>query len=1411
MKDLLNLFKTQDEVEEFDAIKIGLASPETIRSWSFGEVKKPETINYRTFKPERDGLFCARIFGPVKDYECLCGKYKRMKHRGVVCEKCGVEVTQTKVRRERMGHIDLAAPVAHIWFLKSLPSRIGLLLDMPLRAIERVLYFEAYVVTDPGMTPLEPYSLLSEEEYLDTVEQYGDEFSAKMGAEAVLDILKNMDMAGEATRMREELNATGSATKIKRLGKRLKLLEYFQQSGNKAEWMIMRVLPVLPPDLRPLVPLDGGRFATSDLNDLYRRVINRNNRLRRLLELSAPDIIVRNEKRMLQESVDALIDNGRRGRAITGSNRRPLKSLADMIKGKQGRFRQNLLGKRVDYSGRSVIVVGPTLKLHQCGLPKKMALELFKPFIYSRLQRLEYASTIKAAKKMVEREEPEVWDMLEEVIREHPVMLNRAPTLHRLGIQAFEPVLIEGKAIQLHPLVCTAFNADFDGDQMAVHVPLSIEAQLEARVLMMASNNILSPASGAPIIVPTQDVVLGLYWMTRSKVNASGAGMVFADPAEVARAYDAGQVDLQALIKVRIDDIEFNEDEGDRRFTHIVDTTVGRALLLEILPTGLPFSLINRALDKKAVGEVINQSYRHVGLKDTVVFADQLMYTGFRMSTKAGISIAVGDMVVPTEKTVVLERAESEVKEIEEQYTSGLVTQGERYNKVIDIWSRANEQIANAMMDKLGTDEVTDAEGETVNQASFNSIFMMADSGARGSAAQIRQLAGMRGLMAKPDGSIIETPITANFREGLNVLQYFISTHGARKGLADTALKTANSGYLTRRLVDVSQDVVVTDHDCGTEHGVRMYPIVEGGDVVEPLRERVLGRVLAADVVDPANNETLLDTGVLLSEREVDLLEVNSIDYVVVRSPITCEARFGICAQCYGRDLARGEQVSIGESVGVIAAQSIGEPGTQLTMRTFHVGGAASRAVSADGVEVKTDGTVKLHNVKTVKHAEGGHLVAVSRSGEIGVIDENLREKERYKIPYGARLHVNEGDAVQAGARLADWDPHTHPIISEVAGRVKFEEFIEGVTVQRDIDEITGVSTLVVTEPKTRGSGNKDLRPVIKLFDENGEELCFPGTEIPAAYSLPPKAIVVVEDGHDVVVGDVCARIPQESSKTRDITGGLPRVADLFEARKPKVPAILAEAAGTVRFGEATKGKQRLKIVDGDGYESELLVPKWRQINVFEGEHVEKGEIISDGEPMPHDILRLQGIPKLADYMVKEIQDVYRLQGVRINDKHIEVIVRQMLRRVEVTDAGDTSFLQGEQTEYQTLLEENRRIEAKNEIPATYERLLLGITKASLSTESFISAASFQETTRVLTESAVRGARDNLRGLKENVIVGRLIPAGTGLTYHEQRRRERLGPLDLHSAVPSSTDNTPDEDATEQTSGSETDTNESSV
>jgi len=1372
MKDLLRHLKQQFETEEFDAIRIGLASPDMIRSWSYGEVKKPETINYRTFKPERDGLFCAKIFGPVKDYECLCGKYKRLKHRGVVCEKCGVEVTLAKVRRERMGHIELAAPVAHIWFLKSLPSRIGLMLDMTLREIERVLYFEAFVVIDPGMTPLERGQLLSDETYLEAIEEHGDDFDARMGAEAVYEMLRTIDLHKEAAKLREEINGTNSESKIKRLSKRLKLVESFIESGNKPEWMIMTVLPVLPPDLRPLVPLDGGRFATSDLNDLYRRVINRNNRLKRLLELNAPDIIVRNEKRMLQEAVDALLDNGRRGRAITGTNKRPLKSLADMIKGKQGRFRQNLLGKRVDYSGRSVIVVGPKLKLHQCGLPKKMALELFKPFIFSKLIRLGTATTIKAAKKMVEREEPQVWDILEEVIREHPVMLNRAPTLHRLGIQAFEPVLIEGKAIQLHPLVCTAFNADFDGDQMAVHVPLSLEAQLEARALMMASNNILSPANGEPIIVPSQDVVLGLYWMTRERINARGEGMVFADVAEVHRAYENRVVDLQARIKVRIDDAIFTEEGELEERSRLVETTVGRALLVDILPKGLPFELINRDLNKKAISGLINACYRRVGLKETVVFADQLMYTGFSYATRAGISIGVNDMVIPEEKQRILAIAEAEVKEIEDQYASGLVTNGERYNKVVDIWSRTNEQVAKAMMEKLGGENVVDAEGNVVKQASFNSIYMMADSGARGSAAQIRQLAGMRGLMAKPDGSIIETPITANFREGLNVSEYFISTHGARKGLADTALKTANSGYLTRRLVDVAQDLVVTEEDCGTERGLVMKPLVEGGDVVEPLRERVLGRVLAKPVYKPGSDELLIDAGIMLDERGVEVLERNSVDQVFVRSPITCDNRYGVCAKCYGRDLGRGHLVNIGEAVGVIAAQSIGEPGTQLTMRTFHIGGAASRAASVAAVEVKSKGTIKLHNVKTVQHAKG-HLVAVSRSGEIGVMDEFGRERERYKIPYGATIEIMEGEAVEPGQNVAHWDPHTHPIVTEVAGKLVFEDFIDGVTVNRQTDEITGLSAIVVIDPKQRGSQGKDLRPAIKLLDAKGKEVKIPGTEIPAHYALPGGAIVAVEDGAQVGVGDVLARIPQESSKTRDITGGLPRVADLFEARKPKEPAILAERTGTISFGKDTKGKQRVIITDENGEQFETLIPKWRQMTVFEGEHVEKGETIADGEPNPHDILRLLGVTHLADYLVKEIQDVYRLQGVKINDKHIEVIIRQMLRKVEIVEPGDSRFLRGEQIDLARVLEEVERVTAEDKMPPVYEPVLLGITKASLATESFISAASFQETTRVLTEAAVRGLKDDLRGLKENVIVGRLIPAGTGFAYHQDRRRRR--------------------------------------
>ena len=1373
MKDLLNLFNQQRQTLDFDSIKIALASPDLIRSWSYGEVKKPETINYRTFKPERDGLFCAAIFGPIKDYECLCGKYKRMKHRGVVCEKCGTEVTLAKVRRERMGHIELASPTAHIWFLKSLPSRIGLMLDMTLRDIERILYFEAYVVIDPGLTSLERGQILTEEQYLQSVEEHGDEFDARMGAEAVYELLKTIDLNQELAQLREEIASTNSETKLKRLSKRIKLVESFIESGNRPEWMVLTVLPVLPPDLRPLVPLDGGRFATSDLNDLYRRVINRNNRLKRLLELNAPDIIVRNEKRMLQEAVDALMDNGRRGRAITGTNKRPLKSLADMIKGKQGRFRQNLLGKRVDYSGRSVIVVGPTLKLHQCGLPKKMALELFKPFIFSKLQRRGLATTIKAAKKLVEREEAQVWDILEEVIREHPVMLNRAPTLHRLGIQAFEPVLIEGKAIQLHPLVCTAFNADFDGDQMAVHVPLSLEAQLEARALMMSSNNILSPANGDPIIVPTQDVVLGLYYMTRELVNAKGEGMVFANVAEVHRAYQNRAVDLHAKVKVRLRLVEQDDETRERtEKVQIVDTTVGRALLVEILPDGLPFALVNTELNKKAISRLINACYRKLGLKETVVFADQLMYTGFNYATRAGISIGIDDMKIPAEKRAILEHAEKEVREIQEQFQSGLVTAGERYNKVVDIWSRTNEQIAAAMMKGIGTDKVQNAKGEAVEQKSMNSLFIMADSGARGSAAQIRQLAGMRGLMAKPDGSIIETPIKANFREGLDVQQYFNSTHGARKGLADTALKTANSGYLTRRLVDVAQDMVVTEIDCDTYEGLTMTAIVEGGDVVEPLRDRVLGRVVAEDVYAPGNDEQPIVTrNTLLDEKLVEKLDQAGVQAVKVRSPITCSTRFGVCARCYGRDLARGHLVNIGEAVGVIAAQSIGEPGTQLTMRTFHIGGAASRAAAVDNVQVKTTGTLKFNNLKTVQHAQG-HLVAVSRSGEVSVLDSHSRERERYKVPYGATIAVKDGDAVKAGQVVANWDPHTHPIVSEVAGVVRFIDFIDGVTVQSQTDELTGLESAVVTDPKRRGMTAKDLRPMVRLEDSKGKELKLPGTDIPAQYFLPAGAIISLQDGAQVGVGDVVARIPQETSKTRDITGGLPRVADLFEARKPKEPAILAERSGIVAFGKDTKGKQRLIIKDADGNEHEELIPKWRHVIVFEGEHVEKGETVVDGEPNPHDILRLLGVEPLSAYLVKEIQDVYRLQGVRINDKHIEVIIRQMLRKVEITIAGDTRFLRGEQLDRVRVLEENRRTEARSELPATYDPVLLGITKASLATESFISAASFQETTRVLTEAAVRGTRDTLRGLKENVIVGRLIPAGTGLAYHSNRRRQ---------------------------------------
>jgi DNA-directed RNA polymerase subunit beta' len=1385
MKALLDLFKQVTQEEEFDAIKIGLASPDKIRSWSYGEVKKPETINYRTFKPERDGLFCAKIFGPVKDYECLCGKYKRLKHRGVICEKCGVEVTLSKVRRERMGHIELASPVAHIWFLKSLPSRLGMVLDMTLRDIERVLYFEAYVVTDPGMTPLTRCQLLSEDDYLAKVEEYGDEFSASMGAEGIRALLRNLDMNVEIENLRKELDATGSDTKIKKLAKRLKVLEAFHQSGIKPDWMVMEVLPVLPPELRPLVPLDGGRFATSDLNDLYRRVINRNNRLKRLLELKAPEIIVRNEKRMLQEAVDSLLDNGRRGKAMTGANKRALKSLADMIKGKGGRFRQNLLGKRVDYSGRSVIVVGPQLKLHQCGLPKKMALELFKPFIFHKLEVLGLATTIKAAKRLVEAEVPEVWDILEEVIREHPVMLNRAPTLHRLGIQAFEPVLIEGKAIQLHPLVCAAFNADFDGDQMAVHVPLSLEAQMEARTLMLSSNNVLSPSNGEPIIVPSQDIVLGLYYTTREKINAWGEGMQFANLEEVSRAYDSRQIELNARIGVRVKEYEKDADSEFKEKITRYDTTVGRALLSDILPKGLPFELINRPLKKKEISKLINASFRRCGLRETVIFADKLMYSGFTLATKAGISICVDDMQVPPQKNEIISAAEKEVQEIEAQYTSGLVTQGERYNKVVDIWGRAGDVVAKAMMEQLGTEAVTewdakkstwhplrDKKGNSLNQESFNSIYMMADSGARGSAAQIRQLAGMRGLMAKPDGSIIETPITANFREGLNVLQYFISTHGARKGLADTALKTANSGYLTRRLVDVTQDLVVTEDDCKTIQGVAMKALVEGGEVVEALRERILGRVAATDILHPESAQAVIHAGTLLDEDLLELIETLGIDEVKVRTPLTCETRYGLCAKCYGRDLGRGQLVNVGEAVGVIAAQSIGEPGTQLTMRTFHIGGAASRTAVVSQVEAKSNGTARFSSIMRYVTNAKGEQVAISRSGEVIIQDDNGRERERHKVPYGATLMIKDGIKVKAGMVLATWDPHTRPIITEYAGRIHFENVEEGVTVAKQIDEVTGLSTLVVIDPKRRGVVQaKGLRPQVKLLDEKSKEVKIVGTELPVNITFQIGCIITVKDGQQVGVGEVLARIPQETSKTRDITGGLPRVAELFEARSPKDAGVLAEVTGTVSFGKDTKGKQRLVITDLDGVAHDYLIPKDKHVMAHDGQVVNKGEMIVDGPADPHDILRLLGVEALARYITDEVQDVYRLQGVKINDKHIEVIVRQMLRRVQIVDAGDTYFIPGEQVERAEVLEENDKVTAQGKKPANFDYMLLGITKASLSTDSFISAASFQETTRVLTEAAIMGKKDELRGLKENVIVGRLIPAGTGLAYHNTRRQ----------------------------------------
>jgi DNA-directed RNA polymerase subunit beta' len=1244
---------------------------------------------------------------------------------------------------------------------------------MTLRDIERVLYFEAYVVTDAGMVndeKIKRAKLLSEEDYLAKIEEHGDDFSASMGAEGIRELLRAIHLNEQIDTLRKELEATGSDTKIKKLAKRLKVLEGFQKSGIKPDWMVMEVLPVLPPELRPLVPLDGGRFATSDLNDLYRRVINRNNRLKRLLELKAPEIIVRNEKRMLQEAVDSLLDNGRRGKAMTGANKRPLKSLADMIKGKGGRFRQNLLGKRVDYSGRSVIVVGPQLKLHQCGLPKKMALELFKPFIFNKLEMQGIATTIKAAKREVEAETPVVWDILEDVIREHPVMLNRAPTLHRLGIQAFEPVLIEGKAIQLHPLVCAAFNADFDGDQMAVHIPLSLEAQMEARTLMLASNNILSPANGDPIIVPSQDIVLGLYYATRERINAPGEAMVFADVSEAARAYESGKVELHASITVRIREAEYgpNGEKIEKIVRH--KTTVGRALLSEVLPVGLPYDLINKALKKKEISKLINASFRRCGLRETVIFADKLMQAGFTFATRAGISICVDDMLVPTQKHDLISAAEGEVKEIETQYTSGLVTVGERYNKVVDIWGRAGDQVGKAMMDQLSTQEVTDRKGQKVRQESFNSIYMMADSGARGSAAQIRQLAGMRGLMAKPDGSIIETPITANFREGLNVLQYFISTHGARKGLADTALKTANSGYLTRRLVDVTQDLVVTEDDCKTTNGVAMKALVEGGEVIEALRERILGRVTASDVLHPETQEVLYGAGTLLNEDEVDAIEALGIDEVKVRTPLTCDTRWGLCAACYGRDLGRGSSVNVGEAIGVIAAQSIGEPGTQLTMRTFHIGGAASRAAVASQVEAKSNGTVRFTpNIRYVTNPKGEKVV-ISRTGEVLVTDDNGRERERHKVPYGATLLAADGKAVKAGQTLAAWDPHTRPIITEHGGLVRFEHIEEGVTVAKQIDDVTGLSTLVVIDPKRRAAAGKGLRPQVKLLNEAGEEIKIAGTDHPITITFQVGSLITVKDGQQVQVGEVLARVPQETSKTRDITGGLPRVAELFEARSPKDAGLLAEITGTVSFGKDTKGKQRLVITDLEGVAHEYLIPKDKHVMAHDGQVVNKGEFIVDGPADPHDILRLQGVEALARYITDEVQDVYRLQGVRINDKHIEVIVRQMLRRVQVEDPGETRFILGEQVERADVLEENEKVQGEGKKPATYSYMLLGITKASLSTDSFISAASFQETTRVLTEAAIMGKKDDLRGLKENVIVGRLIPAGTGMAYHAARK-----------------------------------------
>jgi DNA-directed RNA polymerase subunit beta' len=1365
LEDYLSFYEKVKSPISFNAIRISIASPEKIESWSHGEVKKPETINYRTFKPEKDGLFCAKIFGPTKDYECNCGKYKRMKHRGIVCEKCGVEVIQSKVRRERMGHIRLATPVAHIWFLRSIPSKIGILLDMTLRELERILYFEAYLVIDGKETPLKKGETLSEERYREARDKYGDGFAVAQGADAIRELLKATNIKELSQKLRTEMKETSSEAKKRRLAKRLKVIESFLESGNKPEWMILEVVPVIPPDLRPLVPLDGGRFATSDLNDLYRRVINRNNRLKRLLELNAPEIIVRNEKRMLQEAVDALFDNGKRGRTILGANKKPLKSLSDMLRGKQGRFRQNLLGKRVDYSGRSVIVVGPELKLHQCGLPKKMALELFKPFIYHRLEEKGLATTIKSAKKMLEKEKPEVWDVLDEVIREHPVMLNRAPTLHRLGIQAFEPVLIEGKAIQLHPLVCAAYNADFDGDQMAVHVPLSIEAQAEARILMMSTNNILSPASGKPIIIPTQDIVLGIYYMTRERPLVKGEGKIFSSPDEVRMAYDAQEVDLHAKIRVRMDG-------------SLIETTVGRILLWEIIPEEIPFNLINKVMKKSELANLVDYCYRYGGDKKTVLLSDRLKSLGYRFATMAGISISIDDMLIPSNKATLLRDAEKEIERVQDQYTEGLITDGERYNKVIDIWAQVTESIADMMLKELGSEVIEGVGGKKVTTQSFNPIFMMADSGARGSAQQVRQLAGMRGLMAKPSGEIIETPITANFREGLTVLQYFISTHGARKGLADTALKTANSGYLTRRLVDVAQDVVITEHDCGTLDGIDVTSLVEGGEIIESMKERILGRVVLEDILDPFTGEVIVKANDEIDETLSEKIEDTGIEKVKIRSVLSCKSKWGVCALCYGRDLARGRLVNTGEAIGIIAAQSIGEPGTQLTMRTFHIGGTASRRAEQTTLECRIDGRVKFISLKTVKNREG-NLIVMNRNGEIAIVDETGRERRRYSVIYGAKLRIKDGQKVKEGELLAEWDPYSIPVLTEVSGRVKFGDIVEGLTMQEQVDEFTGLSRKVIVESK-----DPDLRPRISIKDDKGKTLNLPGSASQARYLLPVGANIFISEGDPVEAGDIIVKIPRETTKTKDITGGLPRVAELFEARKPKEFAMISDIEGIVEFGKDSKGKRTVVIRPVVGDAKEYIIPRAKHVSVHEGDYVKAGEALMDGPSNPHDILRVLGDKALARYLVDEIQEVYKLQGVKINDKHIEVIVRQMLKRVKVREVGDTHFLVDDQVEKFVFEEENARVIREGGKPAVAEPLFLGITKASLITDSFISAASFQETTKVLTQAAVAGKVDNLKGLKENVIMGRLIPAGTGLPKYRNRELWAEGYTDEEAPHP---------------------------